>query len=125
MHHRSSIGFVALAVAVFLAVNSCGSPTSPSPPIPLDARVVIEVKIVSGPRSLVRVGDSIQLQASAWFPDGSVIDVTNTGTWRSYTPAASISRSGLVRFVQPGDARVSAQYQNIEDAWLVSVQPAP
>ena len=125
MHHRSSIAFVALAVAAFLAVTGCGSPTSsPSSPIAPEPRVVREVKIVSGPRSSVRVGDSIELQASAWFVDGSAIDVTNAATWRSYTPAATISRSGIVRFVQAGDARVSAQYQDIEDGWLVSVQPA-
>ena len=120
MQDRSS-ALLAVGIAFLLAV-ACDrtSPTSPAPSPP-QAPMPMEVKLL-GARHSVAVGEAFQLQASAWLRDGSVIDVTKAATWRSYTPAASISNTGFIHFLQEGDAKVSAQYQNIEDAWLVRVQ---
>ncbi|HEY0703080.1 MAG TPA: Ig-like domain-containing protein [Candidatus Acidoferrales bacterium] len=60
------------------------------------------------------VGQSEQLTATANFTDGSTLDVTNSATWTSDTPAvATVNSTGLVTAVNTGSAGISATYQGV------------
>jgi hypothetical protein len=73
----------------------------------------------------VVAGDSVQLQVTARFSDGSVADITSRATWgTSNTAVASVSTTGFVKFKQEGDVRISVTFQDSTVAWLVRVQGA-
>lgn len=68
------------------------------------------------------IGGTVQLKASAAFPDGTTQDVTNSATWTSSNPAiATVSTSGLVTAKGSGQATISATYSGLTGHSLVTV----
>lgn len=96
-----------------LASASCGDdgPTSPSEPAPRSLTVV-----------LVPVDSGYQGTAVAAFADGSSRDVTTEAEWTtSNANVATVSSSGRVTLVAPGNVEIRARYQSVSGSAHVSV----
>ncbi|HEY3547203.1 MAG TPA: Ig-like domain-containing protein [Propionicimonas sp.] len=99
-----------------------GSPSGPSPSIP----VVSSVTVTSTGTVSPNVGISVQLKATVSFSNGSTQDVTTLATWRSSNVAvATVSATGLLSAVAAGQADITAVYQAVTGTWHITVTPAP
>ncbi len=87
-----------LAFAVTLL--SCSESTAPD--------TTVATVSVSVPRPMVRVGESIQATAKALNAGGSELSVTNVTWTSSDVTIATISATGLVTALAPGDVTLQA-----------------
>ncbi|MFN2601576.1 MAG: Ig-like domain-containing protein [Gemmatimonadaceae bacterium] len=87
-------------VALAASLLSCTETTAPD--------TTVATVSVSIPRPMVRVGESIQATAQALNPGGDALSVTNVARSSSDVSIATISPTGLVAALAPGDARVQA-----------------
>jgi Carboxypeptidase regulatory-like domain/Bacterial Ig-like domain (group 2) len=72
------------------------------------------------------IGETIQFTATATRSDGATANVTLQAAWQSSTTAvATVSASGLVTGVGPGEADITATYQQISGSRRVKVEPSP
>jgi hypothetical protein len=114
----SSLLLVSLCVAATVA---CGS-DNPSAPTPTTSALQIRATgDASGP---LETGQTRQLTATATQSTGTTSDVTQQAAWQSSAPAvATVSSTGLVTAVTPGDAEISATFQNVRGAMGLGVRP--
>jgi Bacterial Ig-like domain (group 2) len=111
--------FVVSLVAALAATASCGGdspPTGPSSPI---------VMTVAVTGAMPAVGGRSQFAANASLSDGRVQNVTTEAVWSSSAPAVATVAGGLVTGVGPGDATITATYQNVRGAAQVAVTSPP
>ena len=104
---RRRIVLAIAAIALAVAWNSCGGskpPTEPSPPGPSLAALV-----VSGWLQPVRVGDSVQLTATAIYSDGTGRVVTAEAAWESSNQTIATVQTGLVTARVEGFVAVTAR----------------
>jgi hypothetical protein len=108
-------------VLVLLSAAACGgAPTVPSAS-PTAAATVSSVTVTGGAPS---VGGIAQLVAVASLSDGTSQVVTAQASWSSSSlPVASVSPSGLVTGVGPGEADVIATYQGVSGRVHLSIAP--
>ncbi len=92
--------FFSLRLALALTLLSCTETTAPD--------TTVATVSVSIPRPMVRVGESIQATAKALNAGGGALSVTNV-TWSSSDVSiATISSTGLVTALAPGDVTLQA-----------------
>jgi hypothetical protein len=122
VHQRAAYGALGLLAIVAAMVYACGSNGPQSPPAPSSSQIAS--LSVSG--TTPAVGASSQFTATAKSSNGTNQDVTSAATWQSTTPSvASVSASGMVTAVGPGDAEVHATYQNTTGSLHISVAGPP
>jgi len=127
------IGSTCLAAACAVLMWTCGSgsgssssPATPAPTTPTSPGV--SSVVVTGAAPVV--GAEAQFTATAALSDGMTQNVTAQASWLSSNPAvATVSASGVVTGVGPGQAEVGATYQNITGSITVGISgaspPAP
>ena len=94
-----------------IALVSCGS-DNPAAPTPTPGPVSVQRIDVSGPDS-IPPGETGQFTATALKSDGSTENVTTTATWTTNNSRAITAVSGgTVRANSPGEAVITARYQN-------------
>lgn len=119
-------GGLALACSVLLA-QGCGRSKSPTAPAPIGTGKTVAsinaIQIGGAPDSApLTVGDTRQLSANAQMSDGTSQDLTSLVEWASLNPdVASVTSSGLVTALGPGDARVRARYGDTSSESAFSV----
>lgn len=101
-----------LPVLVALAGWGCSASSGPtaSPTAPTTSPVVSVV--ITGGAALGAPGQTSQLTAIAGLSNGTTQDVSASAIWESSDPSvATVTRSGMVTAVAPGQLLVSATYQ--------------
>jgi uncharacterized protein YjdB len=84
---------------------------------------------ITPPVATTPIGDNVGLSAFAVYSDNSLRGITDDATWESLDPElVSASNApgerGLVTGIAPGDATVSATYQDFSDTATVTVTDA-
>ena len=108
MRHR-----VLLAVAI-VGQCACGSSSTAPTGALVGGPAVTGVFLGPSPGHALVVGDEMQLIASVQFSNGNVkkTGATTQAGWSSSNPAVlTVSSSGVVRIVAPGEADVSVTFQ--------------
>jgi Carboxypeptidase regulatory-like domain/Bacterial Ig-like domain (group 2) len=113
--HRS----VALLSIGSFFVSGCGGGGTPPAPTPVTPIVTsVAVTGVGSPR----VGDSVQLTATATLSDGTSQAITAQATWESSNQAiVTITSGGMATFVGQGDADIKATYKTVSGSQHVTV----
>lgn len=70
---------------------------------------------ITGPNE-VRMGQSINLSASATYDSEDVVDVSEQANWTSSVPATATVSSGVVTGVTPGSVDISASFSGADAA---------
>ncbi|MGH8244812.1 MAG: hypothetical protein ACREUU_00090, partial [Gammaproteobacteria bacterium] len=87
--------------------------------------IPVSIQVVSSRTTLIAVGETAQLTATAALPDGTAKAVTaqSTGTtYRTSNPGiANVSADGLVTATGPGTAVISAQNEGVLAAIFITV----
>lgn len=114
------LAIAALALAIAAASSACeGSLTAPGGP----SLVSVTVMGNTAPRV---PGQTHQLTAAANLSDGSTQNVSGLATWESSNPAvATVTTTGLVTAVAPGQAHITAAYQGQAGTLPVMVAAPP
>jgi Carboxypeptidase regulatory-like domain/Bacterial Ig-like domain (group 2)/Protein of unknown function (DUF3761) len=128
--NRRVIGGLCLSAAWALTLMSCGgggSNPSPSPSAPSPSNPTLTAVSVGGPGSAGNPGQSAQFTATATLSNGTTQNVTNQASWQSSNNSvATVSGSGMVTAVAPGETDIRATYQSLTGSARVSVSaPAP
>jgi uncharacterized protein YjdB len=106
---------VSLSFVVAVAFVACAGETIQEPP------TVASVVVTPGSATLVSLGETVQLTASARDGDGNPIS-GHTFTWVSSSQGvASVSASGLVSAVDNGSATITATTGSVSGSASVSV----
>src|SRR5688572_18673259 len=106
-------------LATLLAIAACkDSPTEPPPGN-------VAVVAITTPQTIIVVGASVTLTATAFDADGKKINNADV-TWRSLTPAvATVSPSGVVTGVSTGQATIEAEASGRVGSVTLTVDPDP
>jgi uncharacterized protein YjdB len=81
--------------------------------------------IVSAPTTMIRVGDTVQLTASARDADGNVLE-GRSFTWTSgIGTVASVSPNGLVTGLVKGASEIRATTEGVTGTVVITVAVAP
>jgi len=103
-----------------LAVLGCRQ----APPTTPTAVPVITAIAITGLPTAFTVGASAQLAARVTFSDGASKDATNRVAWNSSDPSvATISSSGLLRIIGPGDSDITAAYEHAKATTRITATP--
>lgn len=88
--------------------------------------VIVTNIIVTPPNPAVAQGATLQMTAVAHFSDGTTRDITSSGAiWFSTNPAIlSVSPSGLLTGVAPGQTRVNANFQLVANTTVTVTTPS-
>jgi hypothetical protein len=117
-HFRVRTCVPALLVASVLLAR-CGGGSTPSNPTPTPTLTAVTVANPSGP---ALTGQTAQLTATASFSDGMTQSITSQATWTSSSDAlATVSPSGMVTFVAPGEVDIRATYRTLTGAAHITV----
>ncbi len=115
---------VLFLVASFLP-SGCGDSATSSGPSGPSSPTVTSVT-VTGTLTLVSVGTTSQMTATAHFAKGTASNVTTQATWASSdSTIAVVSPTGLVTSAGVGTATITATYQNVAGATKVTVTRPP
>ena len=80
---------------------------------------------VSAPTTTIRVGDTVQLTATAQDADGSVLEATEF-TWTSgIETVATVSPNGLVTGLVKGASEIRATAEGVTGTIVITVAVAP
>jgi hypothetical protein len=111
----------AFAIAAAAGCN-CKSPTEAST-VSLPAGVL---RVEVNGKTTLKVGESTQLAATAFFQDGSTQDVSTASTWVSDPPAVcELNTVGEVKGTAPGSCNVSAVYTNVAGQLGLAIAGTP
>jgi hypothetical protein len=126
---------VVLTLLAVLVAACNGAPTppsplsnSPGPPPPLppaSSATLISIWVCCGGNQ-VTVGTSRQLEARATWSNG-ITDITHEVTdWRSSDPQiATISETGMVTSLRPGDVTISISFRDKQASWGLRMWQSP
>jgi len=108
-------------VLITALVGACGSDVGGNLQEPNPVAVVS----ISAPTTTIRVGDQVQLTASARSADGNVIEDPDF-TWTSgIGTVASVSPNGLVTGLVKGASEIRATTQGVTGTLVITVAVAP
>lgn len=115
---------VGLTAGSSLVRASFGGQTA-STTFTVSSAIVTDI-IITPPNPAVAQGGTLQMTAVAHFSDGTQRDVTSSGAvWFSTNPAIlSVSPSGLVTGVAPGQTRVNANFQLVSNTTVTVTNPS-
>ena len=126
---RKRIACGTTVVVLILLLAACGHKSSPSAPSPFVAAAASAQSIQisgAGSASSLTVGESQQLGASAIMSDGSVKDVSSLVAWTSANEGvATVTSSGLVTGIAPGEASIRAAYENLSSGSTFTIIGRP
>lgn len=112
------------AAAVMIGLSACGGGGDESTPFPPPAPSPVALTIGGLPSAALLPGQSAQLTATLSYTDASSQDVTATATWSTTNAAVlTVSSSGVVAAVAPGQGEVVAAAQGLRSQVNVSVVP--
>ena len=99
--------------AMWTVLALAGCHVGPPPPVPPS-----EVKIDPPFATLDLIGDTIRLEATVYYADGSIVDTEppfDDVVWSSTPDSVAVvdSATGLVRAVGPGIASIEAVYWTV------------
>jgi trimeric autotransporter adhesin len=121
MKNVATILIVCLCIIVCMGFTGCGG--SSKTPSPQTATVTLIT--VSAPSSLLPVGETLQLTATATYSDNSTKDVTASATWQSSDlTVATVSSTGLLTAVKAGSTTVTATRGTISGFKSITVTAA-
>ena len=104
-----------------LAVGACGGDEGSSIQEPSPVAAVA----ISAPTTMIRVGDTVQLTASARDADGNVLEGRDF-TWTSgIGTVASVSPNGLVTGLVKGQSEIRATTEGVTGTLVITVAVAP
>src|ERR1051326_2736168 len=111
----------------FCAMLACSDhATAPSPSTPPPSTPAATVSSVSITGAAPPIGTTQQFSATATLSNGATQSVTGQAVWSSSNPAvATVSNSGLVTGVGPGDTDIAATYQTVTGRLRISVAGFP
>jgi hypothetical protein len=96
-----------------------GTPVAPPPPPPTITGVSL-----AGITDPAVAGQTVQLEATATFSDGTTQKVTSQASWTSSSDAvATVSSTGMVTFVSAGEVDLRATYRATTGTTHVTVVP--
>ena len=70
-----------------------------------------------------RIGRNGSVNVTLFAPSGANTLATADAVWESYDPSVLTVERGVVRAIAPGTATITATYQGLSDAMLLSVPP--
>jgi hypothetical protein len=109
------------AVLVSVLVGACGGDDGGSIQEPTPVAVVT----ISAPTTMIRVGGTVQLTASAQDADGNVLEGRDF-TWTSgIRTVASVSPSGLVTGLVKGQSEIRATTDGVTGTLVITVAVRP
>jgi Big-like domain-containing protein len=110
-----------VCVAALLSTTMACSEGVPPPPLSPSATLVN----VSVTGTTPAVGGRSQFTANAIFSDGHAQNVTSQAVWMSSAPATASVVAGLVTAVAPGDATITASYQELRGSANIAIPVPP
>ncbi|MGH9350290.1 MAG: Ig-like domain-containing protein [Vicinamibacterales bacterium] len=112
-------GLVVIALVAAACAGESDRMPSPSP--------MVTGLTIAGVTMPVRVGQSVQLTATATLAGGTTRPVTDVATWQSSDPRVVTVARGLVTAVAVGTTTIAATYQGATGSTTVFVfaQPPP
>lgn len=114
-------GTLGLAILLFITTACGDSGTTNGGPAGPSSPTVTSVT-VTGTLTLVNIGQTSQLSATAHFAKGTTQNVTTQATWSSSdSTIATVSPGGLVTSVAVGTATITATYQSVAGTTRVTV----
>src|SRR5262245_50781681 len=109
-------------VGILVVSFTAACDTVPAIPVaPTHVPTVLTSLTISGVPLSGKVGDSVQLAASTVMPDGSTKAVGDVAWKFSDASVATVSATGLLTIVGPGDGEVTAGVENVLAAVRLSV----
>ncbi|MGQ0538110.1 MAG: Ig-like domain-containing protein [Gemmatimonadaceae bacterium] len=116
---KTSLRFALSSAFTLVTVAACDGGTGPD-----DKNRVVSVTVTSTLPTIV-VGGTAQASASAIKRDGTALQ-NPTITWESSAPnVATVSTSGLITGVSPGNADIRAKVQNVTGQVTITVTSDP
>ncbi len=92
--------------------------------VSVEAASIVSIA-VTPKQSSTAAGASIQLQATAYFNNGTFQNTTSQAVWQSQdTTIASVSESGLLLGVKEGSTTISASLGNVSGNTTITITPA-
>jgi len=115
---------ILFACAGLIGVAGCGddTPTAPTPtptPMPTPAPTVTSVAVTGD--TIVGMGQTVQLTATATFSNGTQQNVTSQATWQSSNSSLATVSAGLVVGLTIGSVAVTASFQGASGALGITV----
>lgn len=108
-------------VLITVLINACGGDDGGSLQEPNPVAAVT----ISAPTTRIRVGDTVQLTASARDADGKVLEDRDF-TWASgIGTVASVSPNGLVTGLVKGASEIRATTEGVTGTLVVTVEVVP
>jgi hypothetical protein len=112
------------SVLLAIALSTCGGSKGPSTPTtPSNTAPTVTSVTVTAPESSAKPGDSSQFTATAAMSNATTQTITNQASWQSSNGAiATVSSTGFVTAVAPGEADIRASYQNVTGSAHITVR---
>jgi hypothetical protein len=112
---RMKASLLSLVMSVAACGGNDGGIQGPAP---------VEVVTVTAPSAEIRVGETVQLTATALDADGNVLE--RSFIWISgIGSVASVSQTGLVTGLQKGQSEIEAIAEDVAGSIVITVDPAP
>ncbi|MGE5360130.1 MAG: Ig-like domain-containing protein [Bacteroidales bacterium] len=119
---RRWIGSLALTLGLAAFGLACNTGISTPTSVVVPTTTALASITVNG--ASVGVGGTTQFTATGALNDGTTRDLTAIVVWQSSnTSIATVSTTGVVTGLAPGNASVTATYQNIIASYQVVVTP--
>lgn len=119
--NRFLLASVVLGMCVCCGSDQPHTPVSPSPGMPTDNVVSIEI---TGVTSLTAIGEVSRLTLTARFFSGTTRDVAAASNWRSAdSTVVAVTTGGVLTAIAPGRTAVFAQFQGLSVSQAVTVRP--
>lgn len=85
----------------------------------------VAVAVAAGGSTTIKIGETVQLKATATYNDGSVVEVTGQVQWSSENAGvATVNATGLVMGVTPGPATITATSGSVKGQTAITVSSA-
>jgi hypothetical protein len=93
-------------------------------PDPAGTPALVRLEVTPAEQYLVEPVHEITVAARAIFSDGTSKDVAGLAVFESTNPNVDVSRSGLVRAIQPGETTIVVRYLDRQGTALLAFVPA-
>jgi hypothetical protein len=120
---RHSLKAATIVILIGMALAACGDGSGTTPTLTAPT-VVGALRIEMAAPDSIPPGESVQLTAIIFRPDGSTEDVTRQAQWSSsHTGVLRVAADGVATAVSHGEASISVRHQGRSAAKMVLAVP--